>query len=460
MARSAENEKPAAPKLSEIKPASQPDQKPTPQPEPKTPAPKTPTKKPNEKPAPGHAFDGAASAVETIRPVGTQTAALATLLVSLKKGELTPAAAFENKQMTGAQALELLADTTIGTLQYRPLVHDLAAIVATKAPELIADVEKVAPQAKVRLAPYFLETRDPRAVAFYESILAALPQPPGEKGALPVFKLSDYYAAIGDYTKAAETRLRMKDYTTNPQFLANSEVEAARFYMQIGEKEKAQKLYEGAARHGYGWATGLILIDQGRALMAQGKHEEARRLFNTPVEGQYAEDIEPVKRMLLGDSYFQSGDLEQARRNLQAAITAYNADLTKLQGEGLEGIFAAAQERLQIVEQWTKEPIQVEPKELRTAMSDKPLLHRVRVRTFRDVPLTVTSSDKTVTTRIVSLDGWEKQSQPQTGRESEKEVVVEIAPEALQKQTPVILMIGSPQFAYQVQVPLHIEAAQ
>jgi hypothetical protein len=362
--------------------------------------------------------------------------------------------------MTGAQALELLADTTIGTLQYRPLVHGLAAIVATKAPELIADVERVAPQAKVRLAPYFLETRDPRAVPFYESILAALPQPPRDQDALPVFKLSDYYAAIGDYKKAAETRLRMKDYTTKQQFLANSEVEAARFYMQIGEEGKAQKLYEGASSHGYGWATGLVLIDQGRALMARGKYEEARQLLSTPVTGQYAEDIEPVKQMLLGDTYFQSGDLESARRNLQAAITAYNVDPTKLPGEGLEGIFAAAQERLQVVERWIKEPIQIEPKELRIAVNDKSLIRRVRVRTSRDVPLTVTSSDKNVTVRVVSLDGWEKKPQSETARESEKEVIVEIAPQASQKQKKAMLTIGSPQFAYQVQLPIRVESAQ
>jgi tetratricopeptide (TPR) repeat protein len=456
IAHSAETEITPAPKLSEIKPdlAARPKEQ---SPEPKPPASKTPTKKPTEKPAPGHAFDGAASAVETIRPVGTHTAALATLLENLKKGELTPAAAFQSGQMTGAQALELLADTTIGTLQYRPLVHELAAIVATKAPHLIADVEKVAPQAKVRLAPYFLETRDPRAVPFYESILAALPQPPSEQGARPVFMLSNYYAAIGDLKKAAETRLRMKDYTTSPQFLANSEVEAARFYRQLGEEEKAQKLYEGASRHGYGWATGLMLIDQGRALMVQGKYEAARQLFSTPVKGQYAEDIEPVKQMLLGDAYYQSGNLEQARRNLQAAVTAYNTDPTKLPGEGLENIFAAAQERLQIAERLIKEPIQVEPSELQIATSDKSLIRRLRVRTFRDVPLELTSSHKSVTARILALDSWGEKLKNTGDRESEKVVVIEIAREALQSGLKATLVIGSPKLEYQAQVKIELK---
>jgi hypothetical protein len=335
-----------------------------------------------------------------------------------------------------------LADTTIGTLQYRPLVHDLAAIVATKAPELIADVEKVAPQAKVRLAPYFLETRDPRAVPFYESILASLPQPPGEKGALPVFKLSDYYAAIGDYKKAAETRLRMKDYTTNPQFLANSEVEAARFYMQIGEEEKAQQLYEGASGHGYGWASGLAIYDKASFLIEQGKHEEARKLLLTPVSGQYSEQIQVALLSLLSRSFYNSGKWSEAESYANKAIT-HMGDGKLLRREGLEENIAMAQAVIAAINRWRKNPLSVEPSKIEmTLKSTTPKLvrQRIRVFSFRSVPLTASCENPNVKV-YVQLENWGKNQRTS----SNKEVILEINITEGQKELKTILTIGSPE---------------
>jgi tetratricopeptide (TPR) repeat protein len=353
-----------------------------------------------------------------------------------------------------------LADTTIGTLQYRPLVHDLAAIVATKAPELIADVEKVAPQAKVRLAPYFLEVRDPRAVPFYESILAALPQPPSDKGALPVFKLSDYYAAIGDYTKAAETRLRMKDYTTNPQFLANSEVEAARFYMQIGEKEKAQKLYEGASRHGYGWATGLAIHDQSRALLEQGRHEEARKLLKTPITGQYADQIQTAVNSLLGTSYFQTGEWQESEKYSRLAVEGYKALVNPLQNEGMEVPVNVAEAQLYWSQLWLKQPFVTQPDHLQVNVRqgqsyEQPLLLNLAVRSPKSLAVEVTTDNDGVKPRL--------EGQPSDkGYFWHQGVVLEVASEKFEKDTTVTVKISSPesnQFVSNVLLQIEVQPA-
>jgi tetratricopeptide (TPR) repeat protein len=456
LARGAETQTTPAPKLSEIKPASPPAEKSTPPPEPKTSAPATPTKKPSENPAPGHAFDSAAGAVENIRPIGTQTAALATLLESLKKGEITPAAAFQSGQMTGAQALELLADTTIGTLQYRPLVHDLAEVVANKAPELIADVEKVAPQAKLRLAPYFLEVRDPRAVPFYESILAAIPQPPRDQDALPVFKLSDYYAAIGDYKKAAETRERMKDYTTNPKFLANSEIETARFYQRMGEEEKAQKNYDGVSRHGYGWATGLVLYDRASALVDKGKHQEARELLMKSVEGEYADQIKVFMLSLLGYSCYRTDEFEKAKKFAEAAIAQYKSLNPPLQREGLENQVFIAEQCLHWIEQRKKYPIVCDPDELNVVVNrrEKPFVWEVLVRTFQPVPLVVTCNDDRIKIRI-------EDQVTDLGYFFEVYVHAEVASSSVVKSLDTILEVSSPRFPnFKTQVPLHIKGPE
>jgi tetratricopeptide (TPR) repeat protein len=341
----------------------------------------------------------------------------------------------------------------------------LAGLLAKHAPEKLPASDEMSRNLKLALAEYYASVKDERAVGLYEALLAERKAQGGPRavGVDELEELAGYYEAIGQKGKAAEVLLRAPEYSTSPYVLGGDALHAARLYREAGAEDKAQAAYEQAKAAGSGWMSGVSLIDQARGLMAKGRYEEARKLLATPVSGQQATQIEPVKRMLLGDSYYATGDLEKARQYLQEAIDQYRAEPNPVKGDGLEGIFAAAQERLQNVERWIKEPIRVEPKELQIAVDDKqprdkPLIRRLRVRTLRAVPLEVSVNAPGVQARVVSGDGWANAS---TAGDKDQEVMVEIAPEAIKDGLSFMLVVSSPKLEkFQARVPVKVERTQ
>jgi predicted negative regulator of RcsB-dependent stress response len=393
--------------------------------------------------------------------VNTAAAAMPDLMDGLLNHKASPQDLWNSGQLNGDVLAQLLNQVPWRVPENQELANQLCGLLVEKAPDKITDPLALPSLTRRRLALYFKSIHDPRAVTFFEAILSLI-KTPRATGVAEVFELSDYYNETGDWQKAVQTRLRVKDYTTAESYLANAALEAARIYMEHGETEKAQPLYERAEKSSFGWAAGVALIDHGRALMKQKKYDEAIKVFSTPITGQYADQIEPIKRMLIGDIYYAEGDLAKARENMQVAIAAYHAVKNPLSGEGLQTIFTSAEKRLQTIMQWTKEPIQVDPQEVHIAVDAKqlqngPIIARLHVRTYRDAPLTVTTDNKNVAAQILLVNEWSELSNASSDLESETEVIIKVT-SLPQKNTKVLLTINSAQYSgFQAQVPVYLE---
>ena len=245
--------------------------------------------------------------------------------------------------------------------------------------------------ARLAVADFFAAQRDARAVALYESLLAERNgQPKGPYVIDELWNLAAFYEAGNEREKAAQTLLRAEEYSTQPYMVGESRLRGARLYRELGQEEKAQAAYEKTKASGSGWMTGVALYDQASILLAQDKHEEARKLLDTPFAGQYAEQTKVGILALKGYSYFQTEEFDAARRYSEEAITQYEALKNPLQNEGLQEIVGAARSRLQTIEEWKNKAFELPLKNLAATKDDDNIYHaKIYVHSFRKQPVTV-----------------------------------------------------------------------
>jgi tetratricopeptide (TPR) repeat protein len=203
-------------------------------------------------------------------------------------------------------------------------LHEKLGETIRSMPELMQHRSELPVQAQVVLAEGFTREKNPEAETIYIKLLKKdAPVDSGWNKELLMVRLLRYYGAVGDPVKAAETNLQIAQTTQNEAWHGDSLVEAARYYRQAGQIDKAQELYQQAQKSSYGWAQGLAILDQSRALIKQGKYAEARKLLSTPVTGQYADQFQVVLLYEWGFSYYNTGELDVARNYLQGAIKQY-----------------------------------------------------------------------------------------------------------------------------------------
>ena len=118
----------------------------------------------------------------------------------------------------------------------------------------------------------------------------------------------------------------------------------------MGDEKRAFEQYESVARFGYGWGTGMAIVDQSGYLIGRGKHEEARKLLVTPVTGLYADQIKVIMLERLGNSYHQTKEYEPAEKSLREAIKLYESIPNPLQGHGVEYVVESARRLLSEIE--------------------------------------------------------------------------------------------------------------
>jgi|GEM_PF-5721993 len=412
--------------------------------------------------APAWAQQDATPAVPSAVNIGA--AVIPGIMDALLQQHKTPQQLWDDGRLTADLLPDVLNQQPLGRTENQQAAHQLCALLVKQLPQELDDPLALPPRTRLRLAQYFKSIKDARAVTFYEAILSLI-KAPREAGVREVFQLSDYYTETGDWEKAAETRLRMKDYTTAEPYLANANVEAARMYVQHGQEEKAQPLYERAEKSSYGWAAGVALLDHGRSLMRLHKYDEAIKVLSTPIAGLYADQIEPIKRMLIGDIYYAQGDLPKAQENMQAALASFHAVENPIQGEGLETIFTSAAKRLQLIEQWTKEPIQVEPKSVQLKVTAEqlqkgPVVQRLRVRTYRDMPLTVAINDTNITAQLLSANEWSVLTDKDANEISEKEVIIKVNSLPSNKSAALLTISSANDAGTKVQIPVNVEVVE
>lgn len=309
------------------------------------------------------------------------------------------------------------------------------------------------------------ESPPPNTVELYEAMLQEkAKQPPTQETWIPALaNLGFYYMNTGQPQKAAETWMRAKNYSTNPQWLADATSEAVRLYVQLGNEPKANQLAAQVQSYGYGWYTGSTLIDRARGLIARGKHKEARELLQQPVTGPRADQIRPLLLSQLSRSYYLTGEFEAAQQYAQAAISGYQALSIPKPAAGLKAVVGRSEERLRWIARWRTEPIicspghldvRVNPDEMQTGI----IVRRFFIRTPRPVSFNISSDNPLVSAHVTegTVDQT-NQSYFSQNYFSQQEVTVEIAPQAAKQGATTTLLISSPQLPKAVvRVPVRV----
>jgi len=405
--------------------------------------------------APAWAQQDATPAVPSAVNIGA--AVIPGIMDALLQQHKTPQQLWDDGRLIADLLPDVLNQQPLGRTENQQAAHQLCALLVKQLPEELDDPLALPPRTRLRLAQYFKSIKDARAVTFYEAILSLI-KAPREAGVREVFELSDYYTETGDWEKAAETRLRMKDYTTAEPYLANANVEAARMYVQHGQEEKAQPLYERAQKSSYGWAAGMALYDQGIQLIGQGKYKEAIEVLSKPIKGQYADQVTTGLLSNLGYCYYRDGKVDLAKETSKKAIQQYEALQNPLQNEGLEAQINGAKETLRWIDQWAKQPIVIEPHQLKFMVddaSDAPYLIRtLQVLTERNTPIEIVPDNSSIKVEVLDI------SAPNDGSYiyyAQKEVRVKLDRGAINQSKEVSLKIsssGAPQDV--VTVPVQI----
>ena len=232
-------------------------------------------------------------------------------------------------------------------------------------------------------------------------------------------KLQTKYQQVGDtqraeelLPKAAKVLLEMPPMTNNGE-LADASLGAARWMIRQGDKKAAQELYAKIPGYGNGFVTQIAMLEQGRALLSVGDRVAAHKMLRELI----AVADGKVKLATLESVV---GDLRR-QRDLKPEEKEYLLDA----------------ERALVEEQgWMRTPIRVQPDELRVgveAQDSKPLFRRLKVYTYLNVPLEVKSENPFVKARILHIENWGVSPLSTPNMVVEREIIVEIAPEAIRQ---------------------------
>ncbi|MBI3923320.1 MAG: tetratricopeptide repeat protein [Armatimonadetes bacterium] len=272
-------------------------------------------------------------------------------LERIKKGDQSPELFAYLKQIPFKELVTLIEKTPNFELQPEERQLRMALV------KTLIETHNVSPESAgslpeavvLAVAEYYAGLKDERCVKLYEGLLAK--RKIGPHTWLPeLYGLGRYWSRTGNYAKAAGTFLRAANYSTDKPLLANCTLEAARQYLRMGDEKRAFEQYESVARFGYGWGTGMSIVDQAGYLMGRGKHEEARKLLVRPVTGQYADQIKVIMLERLGYSYHQTKEYEPAEKCLREAIKLYESIPNPLQGHGVEYVVESARRLLSEIE--------------------------------------------------------------------------------------------------------------
>lgn len=330
--------------------------------------------------------------------VSAAVVAMPLVLDQLRSGDLTPAQAWEQGLLSAADLIY-----AIGQVKSKPdtrLRHALVALLIEHEPQRVATPSSLPTYVKLEAARYLSSMNDARVTGLYQELEQEARNLPPQPTDLPTVSallngLAEYSQKRGDLHKALEWLQQDQSYYSQPN--AGSLLQEARLYRALGEEAKAQEIYQKVQSSASGWMKGMALYDQASTLIAQGKHEEARKLLNTPIIGQNADQMKIGMLALLGYSYFQTREFEQARRYSKQAITQYGALINPLQGEGLQEIAEAAENRLQMLDTWKDKSFEMPLKNLLATRGDDGVYHaRLYIHSLTDQQIVVKFSDAAV----------------------------------------------------------------
>ena len=272
--------------------------------------------------------------------------------------------------------------------------------------------------------------------------------------------LGVYYQNGNETEKEARTWERGLAYNqSDGNWQASLRIEAARAYLKIDPADKsgkAQALYAQIAPLGQKWWTSMAVFDQARSLVGNGQQKSAQQLLLKALPDFENDKAQTMLLALLSRSFYRDGDLAQARRYGEAAL-ALDKTIKWDKKYGQEAPLNMAREVVSQATAWQKSPIHIEPNVLQVELPKgrtKAIIKRLRVKSWGDVPLQVSSSAPGVKAQIID-DVWGRAMD--SDNDAGHEVVVQIMPDAAVKD--VTLTFSSAQTARsEAKVPVQLSA--
>lgn len=345
------------------------------------------------------------------------------------------------------------------------LRRGLVKLLAENGGEKIKDFAKLPIKVRLWLADYYGSIGDEKVLGLAESVIVEIK--PGAVGQedlafQAVERLGWFYRDRGEHEKSAQVWLRLKPMLATAGWQApDSMIEAARAYEAAGQKSQSKATYDQIiAGDNEDFANGA-LWEYGSQLIRQSQIDKAQQLL-LQVEAKSAKPLGKngiMTAALLGYGHYLKGEWKEARRNYELCL-ARGAQLTASQRNSVRDITASARKMLGLIGQWEANPLVSDPERIDIAVGseskNEPLTRRFLVSMFREVPLTVSSSNAQLQFRVEDSP-WVADSQP---LQFEKQVVVSIPSALLGQDTTAEIVVSSPQFPkYLLRIPLKITKA-
>jgi tetratricopeptide (TPR) repeat protein len=386
-----------------------------------------------------------------------------TLIEQMLQGKLTPQKAWDEKLLNVDDLLWIFTShiDPWGSFNWKFNVQvrrGLAALLAQHGADKVAQAEKLPPNVRLWLTDYYQSIGDEKAIVVGESILKEIKTPIKSENSLvfqTVERLAWYYNGKRNYKKSAETWLRMEHfYEDTGWWVPDAIFWAARMYLLAGNRARAWELFARVPEYNNGFFSGMSRFDQAGLLLSEGKIEEARQLLKQPLTGDDADRVRVAILASLGRSYYLTGNFAEARQYSQESLKLYKAQRAR----DPEATFGLAQQTLQLIEQWSKEPIFCEPKTLDVAIKEddkSPIILRLALHTFRKIPLILHIDSPSVTVQLAEF-GWSDETIIEQAVDIKREIVVRVRPETILEGLDATLTISSPESDFQAKIPIRI----
>ncbi len=381
----------------------------------------------------------------------------------LRSTGMTPQQAYEKKLLVEGVLLNLinaddLLDSGRGLWNPAQESRDFSLTLVQNLPQLLEPDSALQISGRVRVGLALLSSGDPRGGALLNKMIDDLPRenPDIQVVNAILYNLSGYYQGQGEPKKAIDTALKIREFTQDGETRSNIVLQAADAAYSMGDKERAQQLYDEVIGYGYGWATGHVYRTLASHLFADGKLEEGRGMLKRPVEGRNGDQFRVILLKELVDSYFSTGQWEEARRYAKAAADQYKALDNPIKDHGLEYFAQSAEQMPEQIKRWEKAPLVVQPEQITLRAKKGEVAHtHFSLESFRSIDAVVTcESPQIQIQRLQSPYG-------EYGESHAARFYVRIAPEATQENLDTVLIVKSAAFAdFELRVPLQIRVVE
>jgi tetratricopeptide (TPR) repeat protein len=366
----------------------------------------------------------------------------------VRAGELTMEKAFDDGLLTPPVLLAIVSsekslDAERGLWNPGRETYKWTGLLVEKYPEIFENQTFLGYPARIRIAMYFFSKRDPHGAQMMEKIIAELPREKPDVQVLmaALYNLGNYYLGTGEYDKAIATSLKVREFETTPAQQSNILLGAARGAWAAGKKETANRLYQEVIALGYGWATGHAHSDMAGHLMAEGKLEEARALMKQPLTGLNGDQFQVILSAQLAQSYFETGEWDEARKWAQTAVKQYEALGAPIKNHGIEGTYENAKSLPARIDRAQTTPVELLTKQIHVQMAPDAT---EPVRTYFYV-----TSYRAITPKIIADDPALKVwmfRQPYGYGGKQKMIGVSIAPEILRREKSAEIVVSFDEF--------------